>query len=111
MVIEICQVCGNRVSIGSGRFVNRIPDFDTLDKRIGRNVKYPNGDFICKQCDEDILAYEVKYLLQLVGSGMIKEYKNCNRCGIAISPDIDYCKECMEKIKNNIPPVKGWLDK
>lgn len=42
---------------------------------------------------------------------MIKEYKNCNRCGVAISTDLDYCKECMEKIKNNIPPVKGWLDK
>jgi hypothetical protein len=41
----------------------------------------------------------------------MNSFKNCNRCGVAISSDIDYCKECAEKIKNNIHPIKGWLEK
>jgi len=50
-VKEICSECGNSVEFGSGRFVNRIPDFNTPAERkmIGR--PYPKGDFICAECE------------------------------------------------------------
>lgn len=49
---EICGECGKSVKPGSGRFVNRIPDFNSpkVRKEIGR--PYPEGDFICAECDE-----------------------------------------------------------
>ena len=50
-VKETCSECGNSVEFGSGRFVNRIPDFNTAAERkmIGR--PYPEGDFICAECE------------------------------------------------------------
>jgi hypothetical protein len=56
---EICSECGNSVKFGSGRFVNRIPDFDTPEERKIAGRPYPEGDFICAECesryDEEIL--------------------------------------------------------
>lgn len=50
--MEICQQCGKSVSIGSGKFVNRIPDLDTLEERKERNVPHPEGDYICEVCGD-----------------------------------------------------------
>lgn len=50
---EFCNHCGNDVSFGSGRFVNRIPDLNEVTVRIMNNLKFPLGDFVCHKCDEE----------------------------------------------------------
>ena len=50
-LIEICNHCGKDVSFGSGRFVNRVPDLNDISVRIGNNLNYPEGDFVCIECD------------------------------------------------------------
>lgn len=50
---EFCNHCGNDVSFGSGRFVNRIPDLNEVPDRITNNLKFPLGDFVCQKCDEE----------------------------------------------------------
>ena len=50
-VIEICSECGKSVKFGSGRFVNRVPDFNTPVERRMLGRPYPDGDFICPECD------------------------------------------------------------
>ena len=54
--IEICNHCGNNVSFGSGKFVNRIPDFNDIFTRIGNGLLFPTGDFVCAECDNSPLT-------------------------------------------------------
>ena len=49
--IENCNHCGQAVSFGSGRFINRVPDLNDLATRIENNLNYPEGDFVCIECD------------------------------------------------------------
>ncbi len=51
IVIEICNHCGKDVSMGSGNFVNRVPDFNDVLTRIDNNLILPIGDFVCESCD------------------------------------------------------------
>ena len=51
-MMEICNICGKSVTPGSGRFVNRVPDFDTIEERKNAGRPYPEGDYICPVCDE-----------------------------------------------------------
>lgn len=51
--IQICNHCGRDVLLGSGLFVNRIPDFNDIQTRIENNLKFPLGDFICWECDQN----------------------------------------------------------
>ncbi|MFA4935870.1 MAG: hypothetical protein WC568_08550 [Candidatus Methanoperedens sp.] len=51
ILIEICNHCGKKVSWGSGRFVNRVPDFNDVFTRIANNLEFPLGDFVCDECD------------------------------------------------------------
>lgn len=51
VIKEICNECGNSVKFGSGRFVNRISDFNTRAYRKSMGKPYPEGDFICEECD------------------------------------------------------------
>lgn len=51
LVIEICNHCGHDVSFGSGRFINRVPDFNDALTRIKNNILFPCGDFLCEECD------------------------------------------------------------
>lgn len=48
---QMCSECGRSVSLGSGLFVNRVHDLNSIAtrKRMGR--PYPKGDFICPDCD------------------------------------------------------------
>jgi len=48
---EICNQCGKSVKKGSGRFVNRIPSLDSVEERKGNGIPYPEGDWICAECD------------------------------------------------------------
>lgn len=52
ILIEICNHCGRDVSLGSGSFVNRVPDFNDILTRIDNKLKFPLGDFVCIECDE-----------------------------------------------------------
>lgn len=49
--IEICNECGNSVKWGSGKFVNRVVDFNTKKDRINMGKPFPQGDFICEECE------------------------------------------------------------
>jgi hypothetical protein len=54
--IEICNHCGDDVSLGSGKFVNRIPDCNDPSTKIDNNQPYPLGDFVCEFCDDHSLT-------------------------------------------------------
>lgn len=53
IIIEICNHCGKDVSYGSGRFVNRVLDFNDVITRIDNNLEFPLGDFVCEECDKN----------------------------------------------------------
>jgi len=48
---EICNECGRSVSPGSGWFVNRVPDFNTYEEKIENGKLYPQGEYLCVECD------------------------------------------------------------
>ena len=50
---QICNHCGDGVYFGSGKFVNRIPDFNDTNTRISNGLLFPLGDFICEECDNN----------------------------------------------------------
>jgi len=50
---EFCNHCGRSVKLGSGLFVNRIPDLNDTSTRQANGYVFPKGDFICIQCDEN----------------------------------------------------------
>jgi len=54
MVKEICNECGRSVAQGSGRFVKRVPSFDTPEERKEMGKPFPEGDFMCAECDHKI---------------------------------------------------------
>ncbi len=56
IIIEICNHCGNDVSYGSGRFVNRVLDFNDVITRIDNNLEFPLGDFVCEECDNNSIT-------------------------------------------------------
>lgn len=49
---ETCNECGRSVAWGSGWFVNRVPDFNSIEERREMGKPFPNGDFLCAECDE-----------------------------------------------------------
>lgn len=53
---EICNECGNSVKLGSGRFVNRIPDLNSSKERQDMGKPYPLGDYICADCESSYEA-------------------------------------------------------
>lgn len=57
---EICNECGRSVEFGSGNFVNRIPDLNTLEERKEMGTPFPEGDFVCADCDEVTMQKEIQ---------------------------------------------------
>lgn len=51
MNVEMCNECGKSVAFGSGRFVDRVMDFNDLETRRDMGKQFPEGDFICPQCE------------------------------------------------------------
>ena len=49
---EICNECGRSVKPGSGNFINRVPDFNSVEERNEMGKRFPQGDFLCFECDE-----------------------------------------------------------
>jgi len=56
MTKEICNECEDDVSEGSGKFVNRIPSTNTIEERKRMNKPHPKGDYICRECENEINA-------------------------------------------------------
>jgi hypothetical protein len=48
---ETCNECGKSVAFGSGNFVNRTPDFNSVADREAMGKPYPYGDYICAECE------------------------------------------------------------
>lgn len=51
---EICNECGRSVKFGSGLFINRVIDLNDIDYRRIMNKPYPEGDYICVECENEI---------------------------------------------------------
>ena len=51
---EICNECGKNVNISTGLFINRVADLNDKKTRIKMGKSFPNGDFICIDCDNKI---------------------------------------------------------
>ena len=51
---EKCNECGESVAQGSGKFVNRVPDFNTTEERGEMGKPHPEGEFMCAECDGKI---------------------------------------------------------
>jgi len=49
--LQICNECGRSVAGGSGDYVNRVPDGNSIQERIEMGKPYPRGDFMCAECD------------------------------------------------------------
>ncbi len=50
---EICNECGDSVKRGSGKFVNRIPDFNDDETREEMGKPFPSGEYMCQECEEE----------------------------------------------------------
>jgi hypothetical protein len=48
---ETCTMCGRSVALASGWFVNRVPDLNAPGERRAEGRPYPEGDWICAECD------------------------------------------------------------
>ena len=53
IAVDICNECGRSVALGGGRFVNRVPDLDDAETRRVNGKPYPEGDFMCEECDQE----------------------------------------------------------
>lgn len=51
---EICNECGRSVALGSGLFVNRIPDLNDYQTRVEMGKPFPEGGYVCIECDTKI---------------------------------------------------------
>ncbi len=54
---EICNECGESVKLGekNGKYINRVTDFNDYKYRKNKMDKpFPQGEFICCECDEKI---------------------------------------------------------
>lgn len=49
---EMCNECGQPVHALSGRFVNRVIDFNGYKTRKEMGKPYPIGDYRCADCEE-----------------------------------------------------------
>ena len=54
MEVEICNECGRSVKIGSGLYINRIVDFNEYEDRVEMQKPFPEGEFICSECEEKL---------------------------------------------------------
>jgi len=48
---EMCNECGRSVARGTGLFVNRVLDCNSILERKNMGKPFPDGDFICVECD------------------------------------------------------------
>lgn len=51
---EICNECDRSVKAGTGLYVNRIMDFNDYMERVKMNKPFPEGNFICSECEDKL---------------------------------------------------------
>lgn len=51
---QVCAECGDSVRPGSGKFANRVPILDGFPERVKQNRPYPEGTYICHECERKI---------------------------------------------------------
>ncbi len=49
---EFCSMCGRSVIPGSGWFVNRVPDLNSVEERRDIGRVFPRGDWVCAECTD-----------------------------------------------------------
>ncbi len=49
---EICNECGKSVKLGIGLFINRVVDLDNYKIKKYNNKPFPQGNYICRECEE-----------------------------------------------------------
>lgn len=49
--IERCCHCGRSVAWGSSLYAGRVPDCNDIAGRVAYDRIYPEGDFVCWECD------------------------------------------------------------
>jgi len=47
-----CNECGDSVEFGSGKFVNRVHDFNTPSIRYEMGKAFPYGGYVCAECED-----------------------------------------------------------
>ncbi|MDY0082107.1 MAG: hypothetical protein RBR74_02880, partial [Ignavibacteriaceae bacterium] len=50
----ICNECGKSVKFGTGNYVNRIIDLNDYTERVEMFKPFPQGNFICSDCDYEL---------------------------------------------------------
>ncbi|KKK63280.1 hypothetical protein LCGC14_2995870 [marine sediment metagenome] len=48
---ETCCECGQSVAGGSGHFVNRVPELNSVQVRTEMGRPHPEGDYVCGECE------------------------------------------------------------
>ena len=80
---EICNECGVSVKFGSGHFVNRVPDLNDLETRIEMGKPFPQGEWICSNCDNSAITLLQK---KTKSDKMLSFKKFCQHFGL-VKPD------------------------
>lgn len=109
---EFCNRCGESVAPGSGKFVNRVPDLNSIQARIDSHRPHPAGAYVCAECDaktsdtvDSMVCPHCKKTITYL------ETIELASCDISLEPrndaslDIKYsCYECGKEIEfNDIP--------
>lgn len=63
---EICCECGDSVAAGSGKYVNRVPELNDYVARVEMGREYPDGDFVCAECDDMNEPSEIEQAVAMV---------------------------------------------
>ncbi len=51
-----CNECGRSTAPGSGLFADRVPSFDDVETHEEMGKPFPEGGFICRECEAKINA-------------------------------------------------------
>lgn len=116
---EFCNRCGESVAPGCGKFVNRVPDLNSIQARVDSHRPYPAGAYVCAECDaktsdtvDSMVCPHCKKTITYL------ETVTRGTCDISLEPhkeqadpDIGYyCYECgkeIEKCHNDYKDTQG----
>lgn len=65
--MEICCECGLSVALGAGKWVDRIPELNSVEERRAMARPFPKGDFLCAACDADCPLETARFYALLGG--------------------------------------------
>lgn len=99
---EICNICGKSVEWGSGKYVNRAPDFNDREIRLNMGRPFPEGDFVCAECDtkREKQTWEM-WTLSEDGIREIAKQKKLSLNGIDFDDVAHYVKKGIQAALDN----------